>query len=56
MTTAYFFGYVDYNASTAQLSCIELRMMVDTAAARSFIADRFTSTNQIQNNEWEKTV
>jgi len=43
MTTAYFFSYAGYNVSTAQLSCIELRMVVDSAAARSFIAERFTS-------------
>jgi hypothetical protein len=43
MTTAYFFSYVDNNVSTAQLSCIELRMTVSSVAATSFIAERFTS-------------
>ena len=44
--TQFFFGYVEYNSNTAQLSFRELSSMANQIASNNIIEDQFTSTGQ----------
>lgn len=44
--TQFFFGYVDYNSDTANLSYQELAAMANRAAANNILSGRFTSTGE----------
>jgi len=44
--TQFFFGYVEYNSNTAQLSFRELSSMANQIASKNIIADQFTSAGQ----------
>jgi hypothetical protein len=44
--TQFFFGYVDYNSSTASLSYKKMSSLADQSAGKNILADQFTSTGQ----------
>jgi hypothetical protein len=42
----YFFSYIDYDTSTAQLSYSEVNALVQKAATQNILADQFSSTGE----------